>query len=804
MDTLLQNLRFSFRTLRKQPGFTAVVVLTLALATGVNTGAFTLLYGILFRPLPFPTADRIAVLSMANNSAGVEGGDLSASELHQLRAGCSTCAGVAGVEEGNMVFDAGQAPQRLRGAEVDPSLFRVLAVGPVIGRGLSSADAESAREELVISHRLWRRQLGEDPEILGRKVLIDGRARTVVGVMPRGFHFPERADLWRPLFRDSEAGRAERDLDGAYVLLAEGASLERLRAEVAGIGSRLAEDYPKTNAGWTIEAAPLRTGLVGDATRRVLYLMSGAVALVLLIACANVASLLLTRQAARRHEVAIRSALGCGRWHIAGQLLTESLLLSLLGGGLGVLIAAWSVDYVRASSPEKLPYWMRLEIHGEVLLYTLALSAVTAVLISALPAWRASKRELYVELRRSAPGAGVPRERQRLQGLLVAGQIALAVVLLFGAGLLIRTSMAMLRADPGFDGRHLVTLRTILIGERYQEPAARGALMEQAIEHLEALPGVEHAAFTGSLPLDEGGADALFSAEGEIGEESVPGIFVSSTAGFFDALGAPLVLGRPFTVQEVRDPGSEVAIVGRELANRLWPGEEPIGRRLRLSAGEGAPWLTVVGVAGDLHYEEIGDATTRSRMQVHLPYARAPWRGMTLIVRTAADPQPMLEPVRRLIATLDPSLVVYNLQTLDDVRHRTTWGQRIRGEIFGSFGLIALLLGAIGVYGTMSFNASQRVHEVGIRMAIGADRRAIRRLMVGDGMRLAVAGIGLGVAGAGLVSRWMESMVWGVSSTDLVTFVAAPLALLAAVLIASYLPAWRAARVDPLAALRSE
>ncbi len=811
MDTLLQDLRFTARTLRRQPGFAATVVLTLALASGANSAGFTLLHGILLRPLPFPTADRLASLSMRNDVLGVEAGELSVSDLDGLRAGCSTCAAVAGVEETNAVLDAGRAPERLRVAEVGAGLFRALGIGPVMGRDLSATPEASPEPEILVSHRLWRRRLGEDPGVLGRQVLLDGEARTVVGIMPPGFHFPERADLWGTLVRDSESSRTDRDLDGAFVLRDPAASLAQLRSEVAAIGRRLAGEHPSTHAGWQLEVATLRAALVGDDTRRVLYLMSGAVFLVLLIACANVANLLLSRQVSRRHEVAIRAALGCGRWRIARQLLTESLVLSVLGGGLGVLLAAWSVDYVRTSSPEKLPYWMRLGIHGEVLLFTLGLSVFTALVISVLPAWRNLRPELYAELRRSAPGAGAPRQRQRLQRLLVVGQIALAVVLVFGAGLLIRTSMAMLAADPGFDSRNLVTLRTILIGERYRDPAARAAWLEQAIERLEALPGVERAAFTGSLPLDEGGADALLAAEGQAsgsgpaaaGDE-IPGIVVTSTAGYFDALGAALERGRPFTAREARDPESRVAIVGSGLADRLWPDRSPIGQRLRLASGNAAPWLTVVGVARDLHYGELGDATPRSRRQVHLPYAGAPWRSMTLVARTAIAPRSLLEPIREQIAALDRSLAVYHLQTLDDLRYRTTWGQRIRGQIFGGFALIALLLGAVGVYGVMSFTVLQRTREVGVRMALGADRASISWLVLLEGLGLAAAGVGAGLIGTSLVSRLMESLVWGVGSTDTATFVTAPLVLLVAALVASYLPARRAASVDPLVALRSE
>jgi predicted permease len=537
-----------------------------------------------------------------------------------------------------------------------------------------------------------------------------------------------------------------------------------------------------------------------------LGLMLGAVGCVLLIACANVANLLLARAAARQREIAIRVAIGAGRWRLIRQLLTESVLVALAGGALGTLIAIWWLDLTTSRISAELAYWITFEVDRGVLLYTFSLSVATGLLFGLVPALRSSRPDLTRSLKDGARGAVGGFRRNRLQSVLVSGEIALSLVLLVGAALMIRSFIAAVNVDLGFDTGRMLTMRTSLTGNAYDGVATRAAFFEQMRERIGTLPGVRATALTTALPADEGGLGTVIVAEGQPrapGEETFVR-YVGITPGYWEMLGMPLLAGRDFTPREAADSNSTVVVLNQDLAEQLWPGQDALGKRVQIVIGERTPWLTVVGIAPTLHYEAVGNASVQSRRQAHVPYARAGWRLMTLMVRAEGDPGALAPAVRRTLQGMDNTLPVFSVHTMDEYRTYTAWDRRLFGQLFGGFGLLALVLAAVGVYGVTSYAVSQRAHEIGVRMALGAQGTDVLRMIVAHGAVLAAVGVGVGLLGAFAVSRVMSSVLYGVSATDPVAFLGIPLLLGCVALLASYLPARRAVRVDPMIALRSE
>ncbi len=807
MDTLLQDLRYALRTLSKSRGFTAVAVLSLALGIGVNTAVFSVVNTFLFRPLPMSDPERVVMLFTTQERQGIDGAPFSVADLEDVRAQSTTLEDVAAVARGGFNLAGGDEPERVAGAWITRNLFPLTGERPLLGRNfLAEEDRPGGEPVVILGHGLWQRRFGGRADVLGRAVLVSGRPRVVVGVMGPNFKFPETEELWVPMQADPAEARSERYLL-AMGKLRPGATVEAADAELAGIARRAEAASPVSNAGWSFGAKSWREEWVDEELRLSLFLMLGAVGFVLLIACANVANLLLARAAGREREIAMRAALGAGRRRIVRQLLTESLLVALAGGALGTLIAVWWIDWAMSRIPEELAYWIVFRVDGRVLAYTLALSAATGVAFGLLPALRASRTDLVGSLKDGIRAGDGGPGRNRLRGVLAAGEVALALVLLVGAGLMVRSFLAATRADVGVDTEHVLTLRTSLTGSRYEGAQARVAAFERIAARVEGLPGVRASAWSLGVPgSDAGGVGTTVVAEGQPrapGEEMAVR-YLAATPGVFRAFGAPLLAGRDFTAAEAADSTSTSVILGRSVAARLWPGLDPLGKRVQLVVGERTPWLTVVGIAPDLRYEEPGDGDPQAALHAYLPYARAAFGMMTLVVRTASDPAAIAPAVRREVRAVDPALPVWDVRTMRETQAYASWNRRLMGEIFGSFGVLALVLATLGVYGVMAYAVSQRTREIGIRMALGAQAADVLRMVVGRGALIAAGGVAVGLLGAFGVSRVMRGILFGVRPGDPVTFGAVAALLLATALLASWLPARRAARVDPMTALRAD
>jgi putative ABC transport system permease protein len=806
MTHALHDLRLAVRLLAKRPGFTIVALLTLAIGIGANTAVFAIVNALLLAPLPFGArSPRVVTLHSTHPTQAPDfdwdDSRMSAPDLRDYAAEGRSFEAVGGFLARNFTLAGDADAERVRGSSVTPGLFPLLGVAPRFGRAFEPGDGALPGHESVVllSHALWQRRYGGDPGIVGRAIRINDRPLTVIGVMPERFRFPERDELWVPYLETS--GQRDQRFVFGIGLLREDVSLASAQKETTAIAARLAKQYPDTNRGWSLRLFAFRDQAVNPQVRALSATLLGAVGFVLLIGCANLANLLLARGSARRREMAVRAAIGARQRDLVRQQLMEALLLAVVGGALGSLLAAWALDLLVASWPEELPYWIRFELDGRVLLFAAGVSLLTAIAFALVPALRAARPDLVAELKEGSRATGSGKEI-RLQRVLVVGQVALCLALLVGANLLVRSFLNMQAASAGFDEGRLLTLRVYLAGDAYNPPEAKTAFFREAIESLGAIPGVRAAAATSSIPTDEGGSAGRAVVAGRPvapGEETGVTI-VAITPGLFQALGLGLQEGRPF---EEHEP-APVALVNRSLARRFWPDGGAVGAQLGLVESGRTSWLTVVGVAPDVHYEEFGDETPQSALNVYLPYERRGYRTMGLIVRTEGDPGAAAAPVRAAMRSLDPGLALYDVRTMSEVRAYTTWEQRFFGQTMGAFAAAAVLLACLGVYGVLAHAVSRRAHEMGVRFALGARSADVVRLVVGEGAVLAGVGIALGLVLSAAVSRILSGVLFGLSAADPWTFAGMAIVLLGVVLVASYLPARRAARVDPMTVLRCE
>ena len=803
---MLADLRYALRTLRNAPAFVAVAVLCIGLGVGLNSATFSMVNALVLRGLPFPDPDRVMMLYTSRPAQGIAERNLSYPELLDFRRRSRTLAEVAGQYGGGFNIAGEHETERVSGEYVTHNLLPMIGVRPMLGRFfLPEEDRPGAAKVVILSHDLWERRFEARRDIVGGRVLLNGAPYTVVGVMPPGFKFPLTERLWVPMAADERARRDERSV-WTLGRLRPGATAEQAHAEARAIGRQFAAEHPVATSGWEFNVKPLSREFPEDQLRTMMGLMLGSVSFVVLIVCANLANLLLARAAGRARELALRAAVGATRGRLVRQLLIESVLVSIAGGAVGVLVAQGYIDHQMASIPEEIPYWVQIRIDPVVLAYTFGLSVLTGIAFAALPALRATRHDLHATLKAGGRGSVGPG-RARLRSALVVAQVSLAVVLLVGAALVVRSFVAMQLVDVGVDRAHLLTLRTELEGERYATVAARADFYARLAQRLEGIPGVRRAAASTVIPAEDGGTTSKLVVEGR---PVAPGDELMVTAlgempGALDAIGAPLAAGRDFTAQEARDTASRVAIVNRKLAERLWPGESPLGRRLRLTpVGRDSAWLTVVGVAPDVTYEEFAEQSPEDLLQVHVPYALLPYRGLGIMVRTAGDPGAVAPAVRRELRALDATLPAFDVRTMDDVFAKTTWPYKLYGTSFGLFGALALALAAVGVYGVVAFTVAQRRHEIGVRMALGARAATVARDVVRGAVWLAVPGAAMGLAAALALSRLMRGVLYGISATDLATFAGVPAVIVGVTLLASWLPARRATRVDPAAALRNE
>ena len=795
------DLRYAFRTLLKNPGFTAVAVLTLALGIGGTTAIFSVVNAVLLRPLPYKDPGRLMVLwdiRPGRPRVSVTPGDFEAWQ-HQTR----TFDGMAGLDYEVTNLIGGHEPQLLPTGFVSPNFFDLLGVHAALGRLLQPSDGTPGQTPVVVlSHAIWQQQFGGDPSVVGRTVTLNDKPCTVVGVLPKGFTFWNFDDvqLWSPL----PIPRTMDHLHGWRYLnvvgrLKPGATRTTAQSDLTVIMRQLAGAYPDYNSGTGANVIPLRTEYVGG-IRTALLVLLGAVGFVLLIGCANVANLLLARATGRRRELAVRSALGASRVRLVRQLLAESLVVAAAGGVAGLLLALWGQDALVRLAHDVLPRVAVVRLDMSVLAFTFGLSLLTGLVFGVGPALQVSRPDLTDALKdggRGTVGAG----HHRLRSTLVAAEVGLAVVLLIGAGLLLRSFARLLDVNPGFNPRHLLAARMTLPESRYATGARQQALFDAVVERARALSGVLAAGAVSDLPLSGNNDGYGFTIEGRpaslpADRTHVSGLIV--TPGCFRTMDIPLLRGRLFTALDGPDT-QKVAIINAAMARQYWPDRNPIGQHVRL--GSKAPWLTIVGVVGNVRFRSLDDP---AGIALYRPLEQAPTAGMTIVLRTAGDPVAAAGALRAEVAAIDRDQPIGHVTTMERLISESAAPRRLNAELLGGFAGLALLLAAIGVYGVMAYAVAQRTHEIGVRIALGAASRDIVRTIVGSGMRLVGLGLAAGLVAAVLLTRLLSSLLFEVSPLDPLTFTGIPLLLAAVALLASYLPARRAMRVDPVVALREE
>ncbi|HJQ25181.1 MAG TPA: ABC transporter permease [Blastocatellia bacterium] len=802
MNTLWQDLRYGARMLTKRPSFTVVAVITLALGIGANTTIFSFVNGILLRSLPYPQPERLVALDENALKRGVTSMGVSFPNFLDWREQNRVFEDIAAYGGSGLALTGAGEPEQLEGAEISHGLLEILRVPPLLGRTFTAEEDRPKSDDVVIlSYGLWQRRFAGDAGIVGQKLNLNGRPYTVIGVMPEGFRFPQVAEYWVPLALNTQMYTRNDHGLGAVARLKDGVSLEQARAEMNDIAARIEEQNPVTNEGLGVSVNGMHDTLAGDYRQALLILLS-VVGLVLLVACANVANLMLVRATTRQKEIAIRAAMGASRWRITRQLLTESILLGAAGGALGLLIAVWGLDLLLAAIPIKLPFWMKFDLDWRVLGFTLGISLLTGLAFGVLPALHATRTNLNETLKeggRSSAGAG----RQRSRSLLVVAEIALSLVLLVGAGLMMRSFVRLQHINPGLNPAGVLTMRINLPQSKYREAAQRADFYRQLMARLRALPGVEAAGGTVTLPLSGFTWGRSLTVEGfpilSVGQAP----FIQHnvvTPGYFRTMGIPLLEGRDFNDSDAAEP--KVTIVDERLAREYWPNESAVGKRIRFGPPEdNEPWHTIVGVVGAVRHQRL-EAVTRN--SVYLPHGEIPVSAVFLTVRTSAKPESLVEPMREQIHALDPDLPITSVRKMEDVVALSIWQPRIYTILFGVFAAVALLLAAIGLYGVMAYTVTIRTHEIGLRVALGAQRGDVLRLVAGQGVKLALTGVASGLVAALLLTRLMESLLYSTSASDPLTFAGISVLLMLVALVACYVPARRATKVDPMVALRYE
>jgi putative ABC transport system permease protein len=817
MDTLFQDVRYAIRQLVRSPGFTFVAVLTLALGLGANTAIFSVVHGILLRPLPYPEPDRLTMVWLNNPGQGIDKDIASFPLFADWRQQARSFERIVAYTGGGYTLTGRGEPEQLRGARVAAGFFPMLGVPAAHGRGLLDEENLPGHEKVVVlGHGLWQRRFGGDPAVLGQTVSLGGSLHTVVGVMPRGFQFPEQAELWTPLapvgpFEEFLASRGSLWLS-VTARLRPGVSLAAAQAEMDTVAAAINKAYPD-GSQYGVKLEPLHQTVSGD-VRPALLLLLGAVGLVLLIACANVANLLLARASSRRREIAIRSALGAGRGRVIRQLLTESLLLGITGGVLGVILARVGVEAFVAANPTALPRLETVAVDGTILLFALAASTLTGLVFGLVPALQTFREAVSEQLGDATRGSSEGGRGPRIRATFVVAETGLALMLLVGAGLLVRSFVRILDLDPGLDAGQVTTVRLTLPEARYPEPDQIHAFYDRLLTDLRALPGVRSAGGASSLLLSRLPNSGTLRVQGmpapPPGTPEEPVTNDSVTTGFFETLHVPLKSGRLFEARDAH-PGNElrarpvptVAVVNEALVRRFFAGQDPLGQRITFGnpTNPQVTWSEIVGVVGDVRRSGLDQ---EPRAEAYFYQGQAPDNGLHLVLRADGDLYAVARAAQKAVWAIDPDQPVASMRPLEDLLRGTVAERRLSMGLLAAFGVLALLLAAIGIYGVMAFSTAQRTRELGIRLALGAEPRDVLRLILLGGVKVSALGVGLGVVGALAASRALSSMLFGISPADPLTFALVVGLLAGASLLACYIPARRATRVDPVVALRQE
>ncbi len=801
MENLIKDLRYGVRSFLKRPGFLLIAISTLALGIGATTAMFTVVNSVLLRPLQFPEPERIALLEGINPRQGITQSNMSVPDIADWQQQNQSFEQIAGFFSGGLFLGIGEETERVRASGVTPEFFGVFKTNPISGRALQAEDSKpGAPAVIILSHALWQRRFGGAADVVNRQITVNGKPATIVGIMPAGFNFPADSEVWSAFVLDATNEPRDNRYVSVVARLKPNVSLASAQADMDTINQRLSQNYTVTNTGWGVKLTELRERMVGE-LRTSLLILLGAVAFVLLIACANVANLLLARAAYRQKEIALRTALGASRLRVVRQLLTESVLLSVVSGIAGLALSIWLIKLLVAISPQNTPRIAEIGIDLKVFGFTLGLTVLSGLLFGMVPALQTSRPNLNETLKDSGQRGGEGGSRNRVGSLLIVSEIALSFVLLAGAGLLIKSFLHLRESDPGFNADGVLVMRLTLPPGKYAQGEPRAQIYKQLIDSVKATPGVQSAGAVLSLPL---GGDTFNVGRGLIREghpmtpeEQTNAQHLAVTPDYFQTLQIPLQSGRPFNDQDTLQ-STKVVIINETLARQLWPGESPIGKRFTIWRDEKFP-REVVGVAGDTK----GSLDEEPGAQMYVPYGQDPtWGSLSLVVRTTGEPTALAGTVREAIRSVDKAVPTYNLRTMNEVVNASTAPRRLPMLLLSAFAGVAMLLAMLGIYGVTSYYVTQRTHEIGIRMALGAQMADVLKLVLTRAMLLAVLGIGVGVVGAFALTRYMTTLLFGVKPFDVITFMAVAVLLAAVVIVACLVPARRAAKIDPLEALK--
>jgi putative ABC transport system permease protein len=802
MQSLFKDVRYGIRSLLKQPGFTAVVVITLALGIGVNTAIFSLVHAVLLRPLPFADSARLVVIKSQNSKTGETLPSVSPADFFDWKSQSQSFSNAAAYSGWSITLLEGEVSELIPATRVTDEFFSTLGVPPLLGRTFTPDEFNTESRVVILSHRLWLRRFGGDPNIIKKTLALPQGRVTVVGVMPAQFKLPGSAEAWTPVAQDSGEMhlRAARYFE-TVARLKPNVTPAQAEAEMSTIAARLASQYSESDSNWSVRVSTLRETLVGD-SRLPLLILLGAVSLVLLIACANVANLMLARTAARHHELAIRAALGASRWQIVRQLIVESLLLSSIASALGLLLALWGVNAIVWLVPKDLrfPRIEEAQVNLAVLFFAVAVGLSVSVALGLISGLKASRPNVQLSLTESSRTVSAGVRLQRLRGALVVAEISLTLVLLAGAGLLIKSLMKLERVDLGFSPDRLLVVPVGASMPKYAEPQARAAFFERLAAQIQTVPGVRSVATSSTPPLMYT-MFFPFGVEGKTNPNEVPQAWFSMVSpNYFDVMHISPLAGRSFTDHE-RFGATQVAVINDTMRRRFFAGEDPIGKRLVVSFLSTKLTVEIVGVVSDIKQESL---SAPANAQIYLSYLQVPWFSTALLVRTEADPSALVAPIERALRSIDPAQSGSGAKTMEQLLSDSVAQPQFYSLLLGSFAVLALVLAMVGVYGVISYSVTQRTHELGIRIALGARARHVLILVMGQAMMLVMLGAVIGLGTAFALTRLLTKFLFDVNASDPVTFGAVALLLAVVALIACYIPARRATKVDPLVALRYE